>query len=184
MAKDDIIPKLTTVFQRYGYDGTTLKQLSDMTGLGKASLYHHFPNGKEEMAAAVLSDVGKRFDDLILAPLRTTAPPLKRLQSMSRNISEFYAHGEKSCLLAVMSLGDSGDRFQAGLQQAMKAWINTLSAVLREAGINGAIAQQRAEDAVIQVQGALVVARVLGDTQAFQRVITELPEKLLAPSQH
>ncbi|MEM8810542.1 MAG: TetR/AcrR family transcriptional regulator, partial [Cyanobacteria bacterium P01_G01_bin.38] len=43
MTKDAAIAKLTPVFRRYGYEGASLSMLSKATGLGKASLYHHFP---------------------------------------------------------------------------------------------------------------------------------------------
>ena len=46
---------LTRVFQTYGYDGATLSRISDATGLQRASLYHRFPGGKEEMAKFVLA---------------------------------------------------------------------------------------------------------------------------------
>lgn len=54
MSKEEVIAQLTKVFRQYGYEGATLARLSEATGLGKASLYHHFPKGKEEMAAVVL----------------------------------------------------------------------------------------------------------------------------------
>ena len=53
--KADIVRKLADVFSRHGYEGASLKLLSQATGLGRSSLYHYFPNGKEDMASAVLS---------------------------------------------------------------------------------------------------------------------------------
>ncbi|MBA3920689.1 MAG: hypothetical protein H0X31_02860 [Nostocaceae cyanobacterium] len=39
--------------------------------------------------------------------------------------------------------------------------------------------RQRAEDAFIQVEGALVLTRCLGDTSPFMRTMERLPEQLL-----
>jgi len=50
---DDLICKLTDVFRNVGYDGASLAVLADATGLKKASLYHRFPGGKEQMAEEV-----------------------------------------------------------------------------------------------------------------------------------
>ncbi|MEP1982729.1 MAG: helix-turn-helix domain-containing protein, partial [Maribacter dokdonensis] len=50
----EILTGLTKVFRSRGYEGASLKELSEATGLKKASLYHRFPNGKQEMADAVL----------------------------------------------------------------------------------------------------------------------------------
>lgn len=54
MAKEDLIPDLLELFRQQGYDGVSIAYISKSTGLGKSSLYHHFPEGKEQMAAEVL----------------------------------------------------------------------------------------------------------------------------------
>ncbi len=56
MVKNETIAQLLNVFQKYGYEGATLTRLSEATGFGRASLYHHFAKGKEEIAAVVLND--------------------------------------------------------------------------------------------------------------------------------
>lgn len=46
MDRAEAVRRLVKTFRQSGYEGTTLSQISQATGLGKASLYHHFPNGK------------------------------------------------------------------------------------------------------------------------------------------
>ncbi|MDH3644464.1 MAG: TetR/AcrR family transcriptional regulator, partial [Gammaproteobacteria bacterium] len=41
--RESLEDQLVTVFKKRGYEGATLNQLADATGLSKASLYHHFP---------------------------------------------------------------------------------------------------------------------------------------------
>jgi len=59
------------------------------------------------------------------------------------------------------------------VQQALNAWIDGLTQVLTEAELDSEQARKRAEDAVMQIQGALVPTRALGDT-LFERVL-QLP---------
>lgn len=181
MSKDKAIPKLVDVFRRYGYEGATLARLSEATGLGKASLYHHFPKGKEEMAAAVLDYLDRGLTEQLLAPLDSDRPPVERLRAMSDNIDNFYKHGQQACVLALLSAGDAHDLFGQQIQRSLKVWIESLAQVAIEAGIDSDTARQRAEDAVLQIQGALVLARGLNDTSAFERVLQRLPEMLLMP---
>jgi AcrR family transcriptional regulator len=54
MSKQTHVPSLLDLFRQLGYDGVTLSKISQVTGLGKASLYHHFPGGKDEMVETVL----------------------------------------------------------------------------------------------------------------------------------
>lgn len=51
--KAQIVGRLFIVFRDHGYEGASLADLSRATKLGKSSLYHHFPRGKEQMAEAV-----------------------------------------------------------------------------------------------------------------------------------
>jgi TetR/AcrR family transcriptional repressor of lmrAB and yxaGH operons len=47
-AKADVVPLVAEVFRELGYEGTSLSSITDKTGLSKGSLYHFFPDGKEE----------------------------------------------------------------------------------------------------------------------------------------
>lgn len=180
MSKETAIVKLIPVFRQYGYEGATLTRLSQATGLGKASLYHHFPKGKEEMAVAVLEYVDRGLNEQLLAPLRSNRPPLERLRTMTKNIDDFYQHGQTACLLALLSVGEAHNLFQAHIERSLNVWIESLATVAIEVGIEPTVARQRAEDAVLQIQGALVLARGLNNTTAFERVLQSLPTMLLA----
>lgn len=178
MSKDEVITQLEKVFRQYGYEGATLARLSEATGLSKASLYHYFPKGKEEMAAAVLNH-RQWFEEHILDPLRGGGIPSDRIRTMLKNVDELYNNGQKSCLLAVLLLGESKDLFSTQIKFSLNIWIDTLAQVLVDGGLAPERARHRAEDAIMQIQGALVLARGLDDTSPFERVIKRLPEELL-----
>lgn len=179
MSKEDAIAQLVPVFRRYGYEGTTLVRLSKATGLGKASLYHYFPGGKEEMAGAVLAHTRKVCEQTILDPLQAPQTPRDRLQGMVASIREFYRSGREPCLLAVLSLGEGDDLFGETIQDSIRRWIGAIAVVLEEAGIEPERARERAEDAIVEIQGALVLVRILGQTDPFERILKRLPEQLL-----
>ena len=179
IAKSDMIRSLVPVFRRYGYEGTTMARISKASGLGRASLYHHFPDGKQEIAKAVLAYVNEWFGATVLAPLEKADEPIKRLEAMCESLSRFYDRGQDACLLAIFSVGESQDLFHLLTQKALRAWLDKLTQVLSEMGLGGEQARQRAEDAVMQIQGALVLTRVLDSSAPFERVLEQLPEKLI-----
>ena len=98
---------------------------------------------------------------------------------MLKNVDKLYNSGEKPCLLAVLLLGESRDLFESQIKFSLNLWIDTLAQVLVDKGLDVELARQRAEDAIIQIQGALVLSRGLGNTASFERVIKHLPEFLL-----
>ena len=179
MVKDEAIAQIGEVFRRYGYEGGTLARLSEATGLGRASLYHHFPQGKEGMAAAVLDHVYGLLQEHLLAPLSGAGSPEKRIRAMCVSLIHFYNGGQNSCFLDVLSLGEAQILFQEPIQRALGAWLEALSQVLTEAGCDYRTARERAEDAIIRIEGALVLSRCLGDTTPFMRTVERLPEQLL-----
>ncbi len=63
MSRQAIVPELLELFRKSGYDGVNIARISEATGLGKASLYHQFPQGKEQMAREVLSFVDQAVND-------------------------------------------------------------------------------------------------------------------------
>ncbi|MEL7083478.1 MAG: TetR/AcrR family transcriptional regulator [Cyanobacteria bacterium P01_A01_bin.3] len=187
MSKEQAIYQFTPVFSQYGYDGATLTRLSQATGLGKASLYHHFRGGKEDMAVAVLEHFSQTLTERVLVPLTTDlgtdgqSSPRKRLQAMTTSLREFYANGRTACLLEVLSVGDANQIFRSALHSIMTAWLAAMTQVLVAAHIPAPIARQRGIEAAIAIEGALVVSRVLGDTTAFEDALTRLPDQLLRP---
>lgn len=179
--KEEVLDRLTRVFRQAGYEGATLARLSKATGLVKASLYHYFPGGKADMAENVLARADVWMEDKVLAPLAGPGTPAQRLGAMADALNGFYAGGRDGCLLGLLSHGEARDRFREHVRTALSRWVDAIAAVLEEAGFSADLAQERGQDAVIQVQGALVVARGLGDNAPFVRTVAALPERLLAP---
>lgn len=183
MPKETYVPCLLRLLRQYGYDGATLTKISEATGLGKASLYHHFPGGKDEMVEAVLNFLESWLEQNILQPLSKPGGAKTRLQQMCERLNEFYEGGEQPCLFAILLLGSARDVFHAKVKNLFQAWIDAMADVLIEAGMTPTLARQRSEDAAIAVQGALILAQGLDDPAPFQRVIRELPQKLALPDQ-
>lgn len=178
MSKQTHVPSLLDLFRQYGYDGVTLSKISQVTGLGKASLYHHFPGGKDEMVETVLIALEQGLEQIISDTLDCQGHARTRLQLMCDRISKAYNNGQKPCLLAALMLGSAKAVFQARVQRLLETWITAIATVLVEAGMDEELARQRGEDGVIAIQGALILAQGLGNPAPFQRVIEQLPDQL------
>ncbi|WP_055077064.1 TetR/AcrR family transcriptional regulator [Pseudanabaena sp. 'Roaring Creek'] len=181
MSKASVIPQLMGVFQEYGYEGASITRFSEATSLKRASLYHYFPNGKEEMADEVLDYITQALQEQLLAPLHSDLPPIDRLRAMNQNIDAFYQHGQRDCLLALLTIGEAQGLFQEQVQQALNLFIDSLATVLVTAGITPITARERAEEAIALIQGSLVLTRGLNNTATFERVLERLPADLLRP---
>ncbi len=181
-SRDDVIDRIMSVLRRTGYDGASLTELSKATGLGKSSLYHHFPDGKDDMVRAVLERLDAQLRAAVFTPLRAAGVPTQRLQVMIKAVDAFYRQGRESCVLAQLVLGSTRDRFREPLTAIFTEWTAAVTKLVTDAGVPKAIARQRAEDAVLRIEGALVLAGGLDDNGVFTRMLKSLPAALLAPA--
>jgi len=177
--KEEVIEQLTDVFREHGYTGTTLSMLSEATGLVKASLYHYFPRGKKDMGLAVLEQVGDRFLQEVIEPIDLDGNISEQLELMSLHLIKFYKDGRVACLLEVFSLGQARELFQDIIKKRIERLTNVIASLLQKAGFDSEQSRQRAIDAIVQVEGALVVARASGDRQVFIDAMQVLPTQLL-----
>ncbi len=180
MPKETYLPCLLNLFRQYGYDGATLTRISEATGLGKASLYHHFPGGKDEMVDSILAYLEHGMATTIVPALQSEGDALTRLQRMCDRLSDIYEGGRQPCLFAILLMGSARDVFHAQVKALCQTWITAMAEVLIAEGMAADLAQQRAEDGVIAVQGALILAQALDDPGVFQRVLQGLPATLCA----
>lgn len=175
--RDEVLERLTEVFRCTGYEGASLVRLAEAAGLKKASLYHRFPGGKEEMAQAVLGEAGAWLEAHVLAPLAADAPPRERLLGMLDAVGTFYDGGRKACLLETFSLDPaSGNPLATAVRAALEAWRAALARCLEAAGRSPAAAEREAETFLAHLQGALVLTRGLGTTGPFERMLGQYRE--------
>ncbi len=177
--RGDVLPLLAEVFRAHGYEGATLALISDATGLGKGSLYNFFPGGKEQMAMEVLTSIDQWFVDHIYRPLRASINPAKGIAEMFAAVDAYFRSGQRVCLVGVVALGASRDLFGDKVKTYFAAWIDALAAALRRLGDDKAAARHKAEQAVLEIQGALVLTRAMDDTKVFSRALAASQRRLL-----
>ncbi|MGR9169048.1 TetR/AcrR family transcriptional regulator [Rhizobium sp. KDH_Rht_773_N] len=175
----DIVPLLAEIFRELGYEGTTLSRITERTGIGKGSLYHFFPGGKEEMAAAVLADVDVWFERAVYEPLRRD-DAAAAIDAMWANVMDYFRSGRRICLVGAFALDETRERFSPAIRDYFVRWIEALRRALVRAGCGEAAALAAAEEAVSGIQGALVLSRALDDTEMFRRTLDRLAGRLAA----
>ncbi|CAO4143656.1 TetR/AcrR family transcriptional regulator [Methylorubrum extorquens] len=178
--RSDVLPLLAEVFREHGYEGASLSLISKATGLGKGSLYHFFPGGKEEMAGAVLAEIDGWFEASVFRPLREGEDPTAAVAAMFATVADYFRSGRRVCLVGALSLSDARDRFAGRLRDYFARWIEALAAALGRAGHPSASVGMLAEEAVGGIQGAVVLARALDRPEVFERILAGLRVRCLA----
>src|SRR6201987_6130418 len=99
----DLLAALAEVFREHGFEGASIALISERTGLGKGSLYHFFPGGKEEMAGAVLGEIEAWFTTHIFAPLQWDSDAASAIDLMFLAVVEYFDSGRRVCLVGPFS---------------------------------------------------------------------------------
>ncbi|PWG63518.1 TetR/AcrR family transcriptional regulator [Spiribacter halobius] len=176
--RGDVLPLLSELFREHGFEGTTLALISQRTGLGKGNLYHLFPGGKQEMAEAVLAGIDAWFEEHVFTPLEQAESLESGLAHMFDAVAEYFREGHRICLVGAFALSDTRDRFPDRVQAYFGRWIEVVQRVLGRAGIAPEPALCLAEEVVLRVQGALVLARARRQPVLFRRALDRLREDL------
>jgi AcrR family transcriptional regulator len=174
----EILPALGEVLREHGFEGASLALIGARTGLGKGSLYHFFPGGKEEMAAAVLDEVDGWFQAHIFAPLRAEPDAARGIARMFKAVDAYFRSGRRVCLVGALALTDSRDLFARRIRGYFADWTDALADALIRAGHDRKRAHALAEETVAAIQGALVLARAMHDPALFQRALTRCKRRL------
>lgn len=179
LTKLEVSKGLYSTFRKVGYDGATLVALSQATGLGKASLYYHFPGGKQEMAEELLRSSVAELNQLAFKHLgKKKKKPSERLQRFLSGFSEYVSQGQENCLAAVFVLGGARTKFQDPIKQQTESWLVQLSNAFSDTGLSDKKAHRKSLEMLTSLYGALCIARMLDDPGVFQQTVTRLNKAL------
>jgi TetR/AcrR family transcriptional regulator, lmrAB and yxaGH operons repressor len=178
--RDSLLAPIAQVFRERGYEGATLTQLSAATGLGKASLYHHFPGGKSEMAEVLLR---RAIADLERQAFAHLTGPKKATERLQRFVDGFAAYLDDTgdlCVLGVLGLGSARQRYGVQISEQFRDWNAHLERALLEGGAKPKKAARTAAEALNLLYGAQLVARLLDDPDHLPATLKRVNRRLLS----
>ena len=171
---DSLCDRLTRVFLDHGYDGASIAVLAASAGLSKASLYHHFPGGKQEMAAVLIAHAIQAAEQQAFNVLRTPSPAAARLEAFLDGFLRYTEHGKQPCLLVVL-----GQSSPSPIRDVIKAQINAWQVALESSliglrGIKPKRATRLAEEMLCGLYGASLLGQLLDDETCMERSVKRL----------
>lgn len=179
-AREKSIPKLREIFRQNGFEGTSLSEIINQTGLGKSSLYHFFPQGKTEMAEAVLHDIDQWFNENVFLPLRKSEEPVSGIHHMFKEVNRYFKTGDRICLVGAFALDNTRELFPSEIKDYFKIWVDSLAWAINKKYSHKLEARKLAEETVASIQGALVLTRAQNDTKVFTRIMKRLEKRILS----
>ncbi|MBY0283701.1 MAG: TetR/AcrR family transcriptional regulator [Sphingomonas sp.] len=178
--RDALMDALYDLFRTRGFEGVSIGDITQRTGLGRSSLYHHFPGGKDEMALAVARSARAWLQANVVAPTLAEGDREARVDRMIAGVDQLFSGGGAPCLIAAMTMPGAPDSVRTELGSALSEWIDAVCDALIATGAEPATAHAAALAAVSRIEGALIIARATGDDAAFAAGLAEARAALVA----
>jgi TetR/AcrR family transcriptional repressor of lmrAB and yxaGH operons len=165
-----LIGSAATLFRRQGYAATGLNQILDDAGVKAGSLYHHFPRGKQELAAAVVDTAGAGIEQLLrrfLAGGRPVADIVDRwVDLLAAGLAGDQRDGCPIEPIATESVNAS-PLVRAASARAFQGWCAAIEDRLGSEGWSDEGAETVAIAVISLIEGALILSRIAGDPAAL-----------------
>ncbi|XVQ81961.1 TetR/AcrR family transcriptional regulator [Microbispora siamensis] len=170
--RERVLRTAAGLFQRQGYNATGLNQVLAESRAPKGSLYFHFPEGKEQLAAEAVAIAGGELGERIAAAVAAAPGPAAAVV----RIGELLAHNleqsgfQEGCPVATVALEAAGDSepIRSACDAAYASWLRGLADYLQGHGVDEA--EALADLVLSSLQGALLLARVRRDTGVIHSV--------------
>ena len=163
---------------RQGLQATSFSEVLELTGAPRGSVYHHFPEGKDQLIGAALDLTGAR----VLAALDRQAG------ARAEAITAFFiglwrsvlnqAHFASGCAVLAVTVATDSPALLQHTAAVFRAWRGRLAELLTQGGLAPPLAAQFAATLVAACEGAVVLSRAEQSTEPFDLVAAQLLDQV------
>jgi AcrR family transcriptional regulator len=184
-----IIEKIAPVFNKKGYAGTSLTDMTEATGLTKGSIYGNF-SSKDELAVAAFDFNLKKVNTILKSEIAKESTAKKKLLTYIKVYEDLakYSFPAGGCpvLNTATEADDTHPELRKKVSGAILEWKKSISNIIRTGIANkefrkGTDPGQMAITIIAMLEGAIMIAGATGKSQyrsAVARSLAKLVEAL------
>ncbi len=181
----DIVEKAAPLFNQKGFEGTSLADLMQATGLQKGGIYRHF-SGKRELAAEAFDYAWEKAVRGRLDGVADVPDCVDRLKKTIDNFVERRAGlvpGGCPLMNTAVEADDGNPVLRARARKALQGWTERLSRITAEGiqkhQIDCTVAPRQLSQLIISsLEGALLISRLQNDEEPLRAMRQHLDEYL------
>jgi AcrR family transcriptional regulator len=176
--RDRMIRSAATLFRRNGIEGTSFSDVLEHSKAPRGSIYHHFPQGKAQLAEETTRWAGDFIAAGLTAALDSDDPgaAIARFGSFWLEVLRDSDYADGCPIMAAALEGDrmAGARDAAGA--AFARWEAEIAAAVERHGLPPERARSIAMLVIAATEGAIVLSRAQRSTEPLERVLGELEQ--------
>jgi len=182
----EIVQKAAPLFNTKGYEGTSLSNLMDATGLQKGGIYRHFTS-KEELAIAAFDYSWGRAVEGRLEGVTGIPDCVDRLAKMIDNFVDVRSGlvpGGCPLMNTAVEADDGNVLLRSRALKALRSWTRCLTDIVVEGvgkkQIQATVDPRRlAQHIIASLEGALLISRLRSNQEALHEMRRQLNDYLL-----
>jgi AcrR family transcriptional regulator len=171
--RERILEASAGLFRRQGAAATGLKEIVRESAAPWGSLYHYFPEGKEQLVAESLRRAGERYARLMERAFVDADPPsagvVRYFSAAADNLAgSDFADG---CPVGTVALeaANASERIRLVCADVFATWQRVIADALTRTGIPEDRALGLADQFLVALEGALILSRARRDEGPLRR---------------
>jgi TetR/AcrR family transcriptional regulator, transcriptional repressor for nem operon len=182
-----IIERTASIFNKKGYTGTSLTDLTEASGLTKGALYGNFKN-KDEIALAVFDHNIEMVKEIFFGRNVSFTNSIDQLlaipDQVKKNFSLLAAHGGCPILNTSVEADDNHPLLKKKVTQTIKAWRKNIESIIEKGIITGVIKKETdpSKYAIIfitLIEGSLLLTKITNDLEFLSGAMDKLKNIIL-----
>ena len=180
--RERMVASAVALLARRGLQATSFSEVLQHSGAPRGSVYHHFPEGKDQMIGAALDAAGARAIDLLD---QKAGAPAEEIAAWFLHIwREVLIRGkfEAGCAVLAVAVAADSPELLDHTASVFRTWRRKLTDLLELGGLQAADASKFAATLVASSEGAVVLARAEQSMEPFELVAEQLLAQVRALS--
>jgi len=169
--RNRLVNVTAVLFQRQGLAATGIKQILSDSNAQFSSLYHHFPGGKEQLAAEVIRASGIRYQELVEAVWDSAPDVLTGITQVFEGAAETLEATDfaVACPIATVALevATTNEELRVVTAEVFSSWISSGTDRLVAAGIDLTRARSLTLILVALLEGAFILCQAAKSTESM-----------------
>jgi TetR/AcrR family transcriptional repressor of lmrAB and yxaGH operons len=162
--RDAIVNAAVMLFRQRGFSATGINEISDVSGAPKGSLYHYFPEGKDQIGEAAVRLAGNRVSNTFKQLFDKHSSASSMVRAYGRLLAGWMSESDfrDGCPITTTLLekAPASQPITTAGAEAFRSWCDIIRQALLRDGVSAAEARRMATLTVAALEGALVLARV------------------------
>ena len=151
-----------------GLEGVSFSTVLESTGAPRGSIYHHFPEGKNQLIELAVERAGQYLLAAMETPARTGAVEVvEHFFDIWRKVlhgSDFQA----GCAVLAVTVATREPSLLRRARDVFRAWQDRLTQQLAKGGLKPGHAKMMATVMITSVEGAMVLSRATRSSEPFE----------------